>query len=177
MVEIVFETHSITYDNEHGIATGWLHGELSPAGREAAAAMGERRRNDGIDAVFCSDLGRAVETANVAFGGTGIPIHQDPRLRECNYGQLNGTPVAGFEGRRYEFLDTPYPGGESWRDAIGRLEDFLGWLADEFSGKRVLVIGHSAQRFGFEHFLHGRRLEDVVDAPFNWQEGWEYSYE
>lgn len=91
-VEIVFETHSISTDNERGIATGWLPGLLSERGRTLAAELGERRRDDGIAAVFTSDLRRAVETAEIAFGGAGIPIHQDPRLRECNYGSLNGVP-------------------------------------------------------------------------------------
>lgn len=177
MVEIVYETHSISVDNERGIATGWRDGELSEAGREAAAELGRRRRDDRIDAVFTSDLGRAVETAEIAFGDRVIPVHHDARLRECNYGDLNGTPVAGFQGRRYEYIDAAYPNGESWRDAVIRLEDFLGWLAKEYAGKRVLLIGHSAQRFGLEHLLHGRRLEDLVDADFGWQEGWEYSYE
>jgi 2,3-bisphosphoglycerate-dependent phosphoglycerate mutase len=97
-------------------------------------------------------------------------------LRETNYGDMNGTPVAGFEGRRREFVDTPYPGGESWRDAVVRLQDFLEWLGREHDGKRVVVIGHGAQRFGFMHLREGQRLEDLVDADFGWQEGWEYSY-
>jgi len=36
-VEIVFETHSISVDNERGIATGWLPGRLSA--RDAAARV------------------------------------------------------------------------------------------------------------------------------------------
>jgi len=38
----------------------------------------------------------------------------------------------------------------------------------------VLVIAHSAQRFALRHLLEGESLEDVVDAPFAWQPGWEY---
>src|SRR5689334_7024965 len=93
-VAIVYETHSITTDNEAGIATGWLPGRLSEAGRELARELGRRRRDDGISAVFTSDLARAVETAGIAFAGSGIPIHQDARLRECDYGTLNGGPVS-----------------------------------------------------------------------------------
>jgi len=71
-VELVYESHSLTEDNERGHATGWLDGRLSETGRLLAAELGERRRNDGIDAVFVSDLGRAVETAEIALGGTEI---------------------------------------------------------------------------------------------------------
>jgi broad specificity phosphatase PhoE len=82
---IVFETHSITEDNERGIATGWHPGRLSDAGRVLARELGDRRRRDGIELVFSSDLRRAVETAEIAFGATSIPILHDWRLRGCNY--------------------------------------------------------------------------------------------
>ena len=66
-IELVFETHSITEDNELGRATGWLPGRLSPRGRELARELGLRRRDDGIAAVFSSDLHRAAETAAADF--------------------------------------------------------------------------------------------------------------
>lgn len=66
-IEIVFETHSTTEDNEAGRATGWLPGRLSEQGRAQARELGRRRARDGIAAVFCSDLRRAVQTAELAF--------------------------------------------------------------------------------------------------------------
>jgi 2,3-bisphosphoglycerate-dependent phosphoglycerate mutase len=57
-IDIVYETHSISEDNEQGIATGWLPGRLSDAGRNNAAALGRRRSDDGLAAVFVSDLER-----------------------------------------------------------------------------------------------------------------------
>ncbi|HVA42153.1 MAG TPA: histidine phosphatase family protein, partial [Acidimicrobiales bacterium] len=66
-LQLIFETHSTTEDNEAGIATGWLPGRLSETGIQNAIALGERRRNDGLAAVFVSDLARAVETVEVAF--------------------------------------------------------------------------------------------------------------
>jgi broad specificity phosphatase PhoE len=173
-VEIVFETHSISVDNERGIATGWLHGELSETGRANAQALGERRRDDGIAAVFTSDLGRAVETAEIAFGGSGIPVVADARLRECDYGELNGMPSARLEAERPLRIDEPYPGGESYRDVVERVRAFLDDLAADYDGKRVVVIGHSATRWALAHLLEGTPLEKLVDAPFAWREGWEY---
>jgi broad specificity phosphatase PhoE len=172
-LDLVYETHSISTDNEHGIATGWLPGELSEEGRRLAGALGRRRRDDGIACVFTSDLRRAVETAEIAFDGTGIEIRQDARLRECNYGDLNGAPVGELEPRG-RFVDEPFPGGESYRDCVEKMRDLLVDLAREFDGKRVLVIAHSAQRWALRHLLEGVPLEVLVDAPFEWQEGWEY---
>ena len=82
VVNIVFETHSWSEDNDNGRASGWNHSRLSPKGRALAAELGDRRRNDGISAVFTSDLRRAVETAEIAFASTELPILHDWRLRE-----------------------------------------------------------------------------------------------
>ena len=129
-MEIVFETHSISTDNEAGIATGWLGGELSAAGREQARLLGERRRCDAIDLVLVSDLARAVETAQIAFVGSGLRVRRDARLRECDYGEWNGMPVARLEAERAAHIDVPYPGGQSYRDVCDQMAGLLAELRD-----------------------------------------------
>lgn len=173
-VTVVYETHSTSIDNERGIATGWLEGALSETGRAQAEALGERRRDDGLAVVFSSDLGRAVETAEIAFAGTSIPLVTDQRLRECNYGTMNGSPRAEVEAERRRRLDEPYPDGESWREAIDRVAGFLDELAASHDGRRVLVIGHVATRWALDHVANGIPLEALIEAPFAWREGWEY---
>jgi alpha-ribazole phosphatase/probable phosphoglycerate mutase len=173
-VEIIYETHSITIDNETGIATGWLPGRLSEAGKEAARRLGDRRRNDGIDTVFVSDLARAVETAEIAFAGSEVPIIQDTRLRECDYGEWNGMPVTRLAAERSRHIDEPWPGGQSYRQVVAQTEDFLSDLAAGWDGRKVLLISHSANRWALDHLLRGTPLEELVDAPFAWQEGWRY---
>lgn len=80
-IDIVFETHSISEDNEAGFASGWNHGRLSERGRLLAAELGDRRRDDGLAVVFSSDLRRAAETAEIAFAAGSVPILLDWRLR------------------------------------------------------------------------------------------------
>jgi len=174
MIELVFETHSLSTDNERGIATGWLPGELSERGRELARELGARRRNDRLAAVFTSDLRRAVETAEIAFAESGIPIYRDARLRECNYGELNGLPGDLVAAEQAEHIDAPFVGGESYAEAVERVRSFLYDIARAWDGSRVLVIGHAATRWALDHLLLGVPLADVVGAPFEWQEGWEY---
>ncbi|MFE3449924.1 histidine phosphatase family protein [Nonomuraea sp. NPDC059194] len=169
---IVYETHATTTDNEAGIATGWLQGELSAAGRRQAAQLGQRRRDDGITAVYSSDLRRAVQTAEIAFSGSGIPMFQDARLRECDYGSWNGRPVAELAALRSRHLDLPWPGGQSYRQVVEHTRDFLRHRARD-SG-RILVIAHSANRWALQHLLGGVPLEELVDAPFDWQPGWTF---
>ncbi len=174
VVSIVFETHSWSEDNESGIASGWNHSRLSPRGRELAAALGDRRRDDGITAVFCSDLRRAAETAEIAFADSDLPILLDWRLRECDYGTGNGMPAARLHEDRSAYLDEPYPDGESWSHAIDRVGWFLRDLRVSSEGCRVLVIGHVATRWGLQHHLEGRAVAELVAEGFDWQLGWEY---
>src|SRR5436190_12333906 len=174
-VDVVYETHSTSVDNERGIATGWLGGRLSAIGREQARQLGERRRRDGIEVVFASDLQRAVETAQIAFADSVLRMLVDWRLRECDYGRLNGMPRAQLERERRRRLDEPFPEGESWRQAVDRVGEFLHELRADCDGQRVLLIGHIATRWALDHLVRGVALEDLVDAPFEWQAGWEYS--
>lgn len=174
-VTVVFETHSTSEDNERAIATGWLGGRLSTAGRQQAAELGERRRGDGLAVVYTSDLARAVETAHIAFEGSGLEVITDARLRECDYGRWNGMPRARLEAERVHRIEEPWPGGESWRSASARVEGFLDELSGARDGQRVLVIGHVATRLALDVRTTNRPLGELVQAPFEWQPGWEYT--
>src|SRR6202011_1230367 len=151
-IDLVFETHSITVDNEEGRATGWWAGRLSgPSPGPGAPRGGAPRGRGGRAAVCSSDLTRAAETASVAFGASGIPVLLDWRLRECDYGKRNGMPVAELHANPRDHLDRAYPGGESWRQAVERVGLFLNDLPLRWDGQRVLVIGHVATRWALDH--------------------------
>lgn len=173
-LELVYETHSITTDNEAGIATGWNHGELSALGREKAVNLGARRRDDGIDTIYVSDLGRALETARIAFEGSPIQVIPEPRLRECNYGEQNGLVTELHGPLRVTHVDVRWPDGESYRDVTRRTAALLEELVRRHDGGRILWVSHSACQFALQHLLAGRDLSEVVAAGMDWQPGWEY---
>jgi broad specificity phosphatase PhoE len=106
LLHLTFETHSWSEDNDRGVATGWLPGQLSQRGRALAGELGARRRDASV--VFVSDLRRAVETVEIAFAGATTPILADWRLRECDYGRMNGMPAAELHAHRRAHLDQPY---------------------------------------------------------------------
>jgi len=173
-VHLVFETHATTVDNENGIATGWLPGELSEEGLDNARELGRRRRDDGLDVVITSDLARAVQTVDLAFAGADVPILTDARLREVDYGDLNGAPVEVIQRQRRSRIDTPFPGGQSYRETTDAMRGLLDELLRDRAGQRVLLVGHAATRFALDHILTARPLEAAVVAPFAWREGWSY---
>ncbi len=173
-VQILFETHALSVDNERGIATGWRDGELSIDGRRLAAELGRRHLSPAPAAVYASDLGRAVETAEIAFGTTDVPLHFDARLRECDYGEMTGMPVAELDRERALHVTQPFPGGESYADVVARVRRFLDEIV-AWDGRTLLLIGHSATRFALDHLLADEDLPTVVQAPFDWKPGWRYS--
>ena len=174
MIELIYETHSITTDNEAGLATGWLPGTLSDVGRALARGLGERHRDHGVAAVFTSDLARAVQTARIAFADSRVPIHLDRRLRECHYGTWTGATVERLTGEKPRRIDRPFPAGQSYREVVDQTRDFLRELAADWDGNTVVVIAHSANRYALTHLLDGRPLVDVVVEPFTWRPGWRY---
>ena len=125
--------------------------------------------------VFASDLHRAVQTAEIAFGGTDVPIRLDRRLRECNYGVMNGMPVEELERMRRAHIDEPFDGGESYRQVVDRMRAFLDDLAAvvDAEGCSILLIGHSANRWALDHLLDGTPLPELV-GPFDWRPGCRY---
>jgi broad specificity phosphatase PhoE len=173
MTTIVFETHSTSVDNERALASGWAHSRLSPTGRDQARELGARRRDEGFDACFSSDLRRAVETAEIAVGGA-VPVLLDWRLRECDYGELTRESAERHRRERAAHLDVPYPGGESWRAATNRVRAAVADIAERWPTGRVLVIGHVATKWGLEVHFAGAALDELVGAEFEWREGWTY---
>jgi 2,3-bisphosphoglycerate-dependent phosphoglycerate mutase len=175
MTTVVFETHSWSADNECGIATGWLPGRLSERGRAEARRLGERHRDESFAAVFASDLERAAETARIAFGERGLPVMLDWRLRECDYGALNGHPVTEIADKTAH-LHVGYPGGESWHDAIARTRAALIDISTRRPDDRVMVIGHMATYYGCLALARDTEPEDALAAAFTWQPGWTYNF-
>lgn len=170
---ILFETHATSLDNEAGLASGWYDVDLSAAGRLQALAMGERHREAQVSAVYCSDLQRSWRTADLAFGGRW-PVIRDPRLRECDYGELTRARADEIDHQRGARVSVPFPGGESYEQVTARVRGWLLEVRRATRAGRLFVIGHRATYYALEHLLGGRPLGAVVESPWAWQPGWIY---
>jgi len=176
-VGITYFVHGTTTDNEHDLATGWLPGKLSEVGRQQAKDLGGMTTDKHFDVVFCSDLERAVDSAELGFGDK-YEIIQDERLRECNYGDMNGKSAAAFKDRMEDFVDTPFPNGESYRDVEARLASFIDFLRANYQGKHVAIVAHQGPQLALDVLLRGKTWQQAIDEDWRkqkaWQPGWEY---
>ena len=139
--------------------------------------MGDRYKDDNFDAIFTSDLQRAVMSARIGFVYKDWPIITDKRLRECDYGDLTQHPSAEVDEQKSKRISTPFPNGESYEQTGERMKSFLEDLHKDYDGKRVMIIGHRATQFGLDHWINGKSYEELTTTPFKWQPGWEYKFE
>lgn len=172
--KLKYFVHGTTYDNASKKCSGWKQVELNELGKEQAANLGKVNSDIKFDVIFTSDLVRAIESANIAFPNA-LKI-QDKRLRECNYGDLDGEDkhLIVYE----EHIDEPFPNGESLKDVEKRIRNFIDDVLKEYKGKTIGIVAHRAPQLAFEVITKNISWEkaNVCDwrKTGDWQPGWWY---
>lgn len=172
--KVIYFVHGTTFDNINGKCSGWKQVELTDLGKERAIKLGEIRKNTHFDIIFTSDLIRAIDSANLAF--PNIKHVQDARLRECNYGDLDGKDksLVIYE----EHVEEPFPNGESLKDVERRVHDFIQFLKKNYQGKTIGIVAHRAPQLAFEVLTKNISWEETNKNDWRkkkaWQPGWEY---
>ncbi|MFF1383902.1 histidine phosphatase family protein [Arthrobacter sp. NPDC058288] len=144
--------------------------------RDAAAALSGHE----WDAIVSSPLSRAAETANLIADGLGLSVARHvPELTERSFGPAEGLQA----GPELEALRIPggFRGAESEDEAASRGLTALEALAEEFRGRRVLVVAHGTLiRVSLSRAI-GRTLQSVDNAVLNLAhhhavDGWQLEY-
>lgn len=171
---LYFAAHATTTDNEAKLSSGWRDVGLSELGVQQAKEMGKTFKNIKIGLICCSDLKRAMDSVKIAFGDK-IPIIVDKRLRELNYGDFNGKPSDVVELMKKAHVKEPCPNGESYEQAVARIQDFYKELKEKYPDKIVLIVGHRATQYSLDMLVDGKTIEECLSVPFKWQPYWEYN--
>ena len=177
-VEITYFVHGTTTDNERNLATGWLPGELSERGKKQAVELANQIGGKVFDAVICSDLQRAIDSAELGFKDR-CPIVQDARLRECNYGDFDGTDKS-FKSDMTKYIYKPYPNGECYVAVEKRMNEFLSDIKIRYEGKKIAFMAHEAPQLALEVLLKGKTWKQAIEENWRnsggWQPGWTYIF-
>ena len=175
VVKITYFVHGTTLDNERGLATGWAQGELSDKGIKEAKKLGELVEDKKFNIIFCSDLKRAVDSAELGFGKK-YNIIQDKKLRECNYGYYTQKPAKLFKDNLYQFVNKKFKNGESYKDVEKRIADFLKFLKKNYTGKHIAIVAHQAPQLALDVLVKGRTWKQAIEEDWRkkkaWQAGW-----
>ena len=174
-VKIIYFVHGTTKDNLEHKATGWLQGELSQKGIERIEKLKEQIEYDEIDLVICSDLKRAIDSAERLFLGSKIILH-DKRIRECNYGDFNGQDSSLIKYE--EHIKNKFPNGESLKDVEIRVRDFCNYLLKSYDGKNIALVSHRAPQLALEVITKNISWEEAINNDWRkikkWKPGWRY---
>lgn len=152
--------------------------ELSPEGRIQAELLKERLKNYNIDALYCSNLIRAKQTAEIINTALGLNCEIRDEIREISFGLMEGKSdeyndehFQDFKLEQQKLLeDIPYPGGENGTSVYERAMPVIQEIVQ--SGKKnIVVVTHGgtirvllAALFGrnqAKRFLFGVSLENT----------------
>jgi broad specificity phosphatase PhoE len=139
---------------------------LTEKGREQAHALAARLAHIELDAVYASDLRRALDTAIVVAESQAIDVHVEPDLREVDVGSWSGLTRAEAEERFPEGFArwrVGYPGwedGESYEEMTDRVIRAVKAIAARHLDERVLVVSHG----GPIRAIHAEALDLDVHA-------------
>jgi alpha-ribazole phosphatase/probable phosphoglycerate mutase len=179
-VQITYFVHGTTTDNEAHISSGWYDVELSELGIQQSKELTKLTEDKQFDVVFCSDLKRAVDSANLTWGDK-YKIIQDERLRECNYGDFNAKSSDEVEPLQEQSITTPMPNGESYEMVKDRIASFLADVKRDYDGKHIAIVGHKAPQLALDVLLKEMTWDEAFATDWrktkSWQPGWEYTAE
>lgn len=157
--------HGVTDWNQAKRMQGQTDIPLNDEGRWQADRLASRLKSEAAqwDAIFSSDLQRAVATAesiNQALQLGGVIL--DPRIRERSFGQAEGlTPeqrLAQF-GEEFELR----AGIESEQSVLDRGQQFLDELLQGWSGKHILIVSHGGFLKRFFSLLQPEQPDVYID--------------
>lgn len=172
VTEFILIRHGQTSDNLAGLVQGQRNTPLDELGVRQAQCAARRLFNEKIDAVYSSDLARAMKTAEIIAGPHQLQVVSCQALREWNLGELEGKQreelnIAYPEvmnSFKIECEDAIAPGGETRRELYRRVGDCLNELAIRHPNQKLILVSHAgAMRAIFRHIVG--RVADGVMLP------------
>jgi len=152
MIEtILLVRHGETLDNIRGVAQGWSDSALSDLGLQQVRRLAGRVRDLAPSALYCSNLPRAISSANELAAVTGLEPRVLEDLRELNCGDWEGSTFVDVQKQEPDFfqrwsrdMDLAVPGGESFADLEIRMKRALDQIQKEQGEHRgtVAVVSH-----------------------------------
>ena len=154
---------------ETGVLLGWTDAPLSGTGAQEAEAQAGRLAQQGLQRIITSDLSRCRETAAVVEKYLAVPVLDDARWREMNFGVWDGlAPNAVPQDSLSRFQTDPDlyppPGGERWQDLRLR----VGKALDALEPQPTLIVAHGGSIRAALSILLGWPLDHcwAVDLPY-----------
>ena len=157
---------------------------LNPTGLAQARAIADQLATQHFDALYTSDLLRAVQTAEATARRLGLTAVRHPGLRERHFGVFQGLTYDEARARYpqayacFETRDPDYAfeqGGESLRSFAQRIREVVTALATRHAGQQILLVAHGGVLDTVNRMVRGLPLQSqrdflIPNAALNWIE-------
>ena len=152
MTKIFLIRHGETEWNAIGKLQGSSDIKLLPEGINQAHMLAEHAPFSAVDAVYSSDLSRAMMTAEILAEKFGLPVIKERGLRETSFGDWEGRFLSelakenpkGFE----KFFTKPDkvqpPNGETFLQSQARIMNAFDEIIADNEDKNIIVVSHGA---------------------------------
>lgn len=166
--------HGQSAGNAEGRFGGHGPTPLSDLGQQQAAMTARALAKEGIDAIYSSDLYRAVQTAQPLADLLELPIHTSPAFRERHVGVLEGLT---FDESKEAYPRDYYAlvnrnihhvisGGESYRHLLRRITAKLFDVLRNHSGQRIVIYSHTGAICYLTLYLLGAINRNTKQTPW-----------
>jgi len=152
LTKVFLIRHGETEWNKTGRLQGNSDTHLSPEGIRQAQLMAVHVPFNHIDAVYASDLQRAVDTAKILAAKFNLPVTTTPGLRETNFGDWEGRVISELLEESPEdfgnFFIKPDkvkpPDGEMFLECQARVMNALDEIIADHENQNIIVVCHGA---------------------------------
>ncbi len=143
--------HGQTNWNILGKTQGHGNSDLTQKGEEQAKELAEAMTNYPIDYIYSSDLGRAVQTAQIVGDKLNINVENTQALREMGFGVWEGLLIEEIKKDHSDTYTTwrnePHlvsiPEGETLHIIKERVDNFISEINEKYDNKHILLVSHS----------------------------------
>ena len=173
MTEIYLIRHTQAEGNRYRMMQGFWDGAVTELGLRQAKSLGRRFAAVPLDAVYSSDLSRAVLTAEAVAGNRGLAVQKRTALRELNigpweqkfFGNLCQESPELTERFLHDSENWVLPGAETFAQVRERGLRELTRIAEENNGRTVAVVSHGATVRCMLSGITGIPLSDAGRLP------------
>lgn len=163
--------HGEAVSNVKEIVSSWpekFRNPLTNYGKEMIMTVVEilkenhAKHGKGIDVIFASDLLRTKQTAQIVAKELHIPLKFDKKLREVGFGIFNNKPVQEMKvyfKTEKDRIKRSFPRGETYRQILQRVYEFLKDIEKKYKGKNILIVSHQGPLWILENRIKGFTLE------------------
>ena len=175
MTTIYLIRHGQAEGNLYRRCHSWHNGLLTLKGREQLKALEKRFEGIHFDAVYSSDLYRAMSTAGAIYRPRGLALRVDPALREIGAGVWEDVPWGQLLHDHRDSLTAflscdpgwQVEGSETFPHVRQRMTAALARIAAAHPGQTVAVTSHGcAIKCGLSAWL-GLKVEEMDQIPLS----------